>query len=55
MDTAVQTLEPYAPGIAETIIARYVVTPADLEREYGLSGGHRSPRRSAVCRRTVYR
>jgi phytoene dehydrogenase-like protein len=40
VDTAVQTLEPYAPGIAETIVARHVVTPEDLEREYGLSGGH---------------
>ena len=35
-----RTLEAYAPGIAETIVARHVVTPADLEREYGLSGGH---------------
>jgi phytoene dehydrogenase-like protein len=40
MDTAVRTLEAYAPGIAGTIVARHVVTPADLEREYGLSGGH---------------
>ena len=40
MDTAVRTLEAYAPGIAGTILARHVVTPADLEREYGLSGGH---------------
>ncbi len=40
IDTAVRTLEAYAPGIAETIVARHVVTPADLEREYGLSGGH---------------
>jgi phytoene dehydrogenase-like protein len=37
---AVRTLEAYAPGIAERIIARHVITPADLEREYGLSGGH---------------
>ena len=27
-------------GIADKIVARHVVTPADLEREYGLSGGH---------------
>ena len=39
-DRAVQTLEAYAPGIAESIVARHVLTPADLEREYGLSGGH---------------
>jgi phytoene dehydrogenase-like protein len=40
IDTAVRTFEEYAPGIAENIVARHVVTPADLEREYGLSGGH---------------
>jgi phytoene dehydrogenase-like protein len=39
-DIAVRTLEVYAPGIAESIVARHVVTPEDLEREYGLSGGH---------------
>ena len=39
-DAAVQTLEAYAPGLVQRIIARHVVTPADLEREYGLSGGH---------------
>ncbi len=40
VDTAVGTLAAYAPGLADTIVARHVVTPADLEREYGLSGGH---------------
>jgi phytoene dehydrogenase-like protein len=39
-DAAVRTLDAYAPGIAGQIVARHVVTPADLEREYGLSGGH---------------
>jgi phytoene dehydrogenase-like protein len=39
-DGAVRTLEVHAPGIADRIVARHVVTPADLEREYGLSGGH---------------
>jgi phytoene dehydrogenase-like protein len=39
-DATVRTLEAYAPGVAESVVARYVVTPADLEREYGLSGGH---------------
>jgi phytoene dehydrogenase-like protein len=39
-DITVRTLEVYAPGIAESIVARHVVTPEDLEREYGLSGGH---------------
>jgi len=39
-DGAVRTLEAFAPGLAERIVARHVLTPADLEREYGLSGGH---------------
>jgi phytoene dehydrogenase-like protein len=39
-DRAVRTLETVAPGIADRIVARHVVTPADLEHEYGLSGGH---------------
>ena len=39
-DRTVQMLEAYAPGLEETIVARHVVTPADLEREYGLTGGH---------------
>jgi phytoene dehydrogenase-like protein len=39
-DRTVQTLGAYAPGLAERIVARHVVTPADLERDYGLSGGH---------------
>jgi len=33
-------LEAFAPGLANRVVARHVVTPADLEREYGLSGGH---------------
>jgi phytoene dehydrogenase-like protein len=39
-DATVRTLEAYAPGLSERIVARHVVTPADLELEYGLSGGH---------------
>ena len=39
-DVAVRTLEVYAPGIGDRVVARHVVTPADLEREYALSGGH---------------
>jgi phytoene dehydrogenase-like protein len=39
-DGAVRTLEAFAPGIADRIVTRHVVTPAALEREYGLSGGH---------------
>ena len=39
-DATVRTLEAYAPGLADRLVARHVVTPADLEREYGLTGGH---------------
>lgn len=39
-DAVVRTLSAYAPGIADLIIRRQVVTPADLEREYGLALGH---------------
>jgi phytoene dehydrogenase-like protein len=39
-DETVRMLESYAPGLAERIVERHVVTPADLERDYGLTGGH---------------
>ena len=30
----------YAPAFASSIVARQVITPLDLERTYGLTGGH---------------
>jgi phytoene dehydrogenase-like protein len=39
-DTIVNTLSEYAPNLKELIIARRVLTPVDLEREYRLRGGH---------------
>ena len=39
-DRVVGVLEELAPGLAGSITAREVVTPLDLEREYGLTGGH---------------
>jgi phytoene dehydrogenase-like protein len=39
-DLVVKTMELYAPGLGELVTARQVMTPVDLEREYGLSGGH---------------
>ena len=33
-------LEDYAPGIRDLIVAAQVITPVDLEQEFGLSGGH---------------
>ena len=39
-DTVLKTLEAHAPGISDLVTARQVLTPVDLEREYGVSGGH---------------
>jgi phytoene dehydrogenase-like protein len=39
-DLALRTLETVAPGISGRVTARQVLTPADLESEYGLPGGH---------------
>ena len=39
-DRVVAALETVAPGIGSLIVARRVLTPLDLEREYGLTGGH---------------
>ncbi|MEW6224576.1 MAG: NAD(P)/FAD-dependent oxidoreductase [Chloroflexota bacterium] len=39
-DLAIRTLETVAPGIGKRVTARQVLTPADLESEYGLTGGH---------------
>jgi phytoene dehydrogenase-like protein len=39
-DLAIETLEQYAPGIGKLVVARQVLTPLDLERDYGLTGGH---------------
>jgi phytoene dehydrogenase-like protein len=39
-DRAIATLETVAPGIGKLVTARQVLTPLDLERDYGLTGGH---------------
>lgn len=38
-DAVVSTLEQYAPGLTPLIVAREVMTPIDLERGWGLTGG----------------
>ena len=38
-DRVINTLEHYAPGIKTLIVAREVLTPLDLERGWGLTGG----------------
>lgn len=39
-DLVLKTLENYAPGLADLVVGRDVITPLDLEREYGLTEGH---------------
>jgi phytoene dehydrogenase-like protein len=39
-DTVVNVLSEYAPNLKDLIVQRQVITPLDLEQEYGLSGGH---------------
>ncbi|HEV7501899.1 MAG TPA: NAD(P)/FAD-dependent oxidoreductase, partial [Vicinamibacteria bacterium] len=39
-DAVLRTLEEYAPGLTRSVIGRQVLTPVDLERTYGLTGGH---------------
>src|ERR1700722_11368970 len=39
-DTVVNTIAQYAPNIKDIILHRQVITPLDLEREWGLSEGN---------------
>jgi phytoene dehydrogenase-like protein len=39
-DRVVAVLDELAPGFASSVQAREVITPVDLERDYGLTGGH---------------
>jgi phytoene dehydrogenase-like protein len=39
-DTVIDTLAEYAPNIRDIVLHRQVVTPLDLEREWGLSEGN---------------
>src|SRR5947209_7582109 len=39
-DAVTRTIATYAPGFESTIVARQAITPLDLERTYGLTGGH---------------
>lgn len=36
----IDTLAQYAPDLSEHIVAQQTLTPLDLERDWGLSGGH---------------
>jgi phytoene dehydrogenase-like protein len=35
-----QVLERYAPGIGKLVLATELLTPVDLERQFGMTGGH---------------
>jgi phytoene dehydrogenase-like protein len=39
-DTVIKTLSEYAPNLKQIILHRQVITPLDLEREWGLSEGN---------------
>jgi phytoene dehydrogenase-like protein len=39
-DRVLERLEEYAPGITGLVVGRQVLTPYDLEKTYGLTGGH---------------
>ncbi|MGO8971926.1 MAG: phytoene desaturase family protein [Steroidobacteraceae bacterium] len=39
-ERAIAMLERYAPGIRESIVGAELLTPADMEREFRIDGGH---------------
>jgi len=39
-DKVIETITAYAPDLAGLILARQTLTPLDLERDYGMTGGH---------------
>ncbi len=38
-EVATGTIARYAPGFEQSVVARQIITPMDLERTYGLTGG----------------
>jgi phytoene dehydrogenase-like protein len=40
MNNVCSTLERYAAGLGQQIIASELLTPSDLEHEFGMAGGH---------------
>ncbi len=39
-DVVLKTLTAYSPDLERHVLHRHVLTPVDLEREFGLTGGH---------------
>jgi phytoene dehydrogenase-like protein len=40
LETALAQIERYAPGIRQLIIESELLTPHDIERQFGMTGGH---------------
>jgi phytoene dehydrogenase-like protein len=40
LDTLLEQLERHAPGIRASVIKAELLTPRDIEREFGMTGGH---------------
>ena len=40
MQAVLSTIEQYAPGFAETVVASKLLTPADIEQQFNTQGGH---------------
>lgn len=40
LDATLDTLDRHVPGLRRLVAAQQVITPLDLERTYGLTGGH---------------
>lgn len=39
-ERAIETIEAYAPGLRRRILATEILTPLDIEAEFGMAGGH---------------
>ncbi len=39
-DRVIETIAAYAPDLPGRIVVRQIITPLDLERDYGMTGGH---------------
>lgn len=40
LQAVLRTFEAYAPGVSSRVVAQQVLTPEDIESEYGILGGH---------------
>ena len=40
LERSLETIAAYAPGIREQIVFAEFLSPADIESEYGVTGGH---------------